>query len=749
MYNGDTKEFSLEENTEESFNEIKEIRYGEEIESLEDEIINNMEVEEEEKESPKKKKKNIFKAILNKWNKLSKKNKIIAIVIGVVILIAIIITLVLVFKKNPDEEVIDEPVVLEADNYRYENGKLFFLNQDGKDIGSYSCQNKKETLCYVAYSSNEDNFDVTTNVYEKGENNKQLPVNKRMSIINENYVFIYDNDSEESGSVFLHSIKENADYESYELVKEYDLEDNYVVAKNEEGNYGLLLFNGDSYEEVIDFKYDYLGVITENKETAQYLVAKKADKWYLIDYKGNEKTKAINDEIKNYSDSLVSVKDELGEYHLYDFKNNLVSEESYDYINFVNEYVLLVKNKELFITDLGLNKLYEEGIKIPNTTYNKLNIFNKKTGKLTSNEYSFGISVNNTTIELTLNKNPEPEVKLINTLESVVSANYENINYFDGKLYIYSDAEKTELLGTYTCNNKNNITTETSELDNCYFANNSEFSDNDMSYKENKVGILPVFNNRFVFIKDVPELSNEETINIVLYDLKDNKKIGTYRAVDANFYNGNTSITFAETTGSLLLVKNTKNYYGILKVNLSSIDSLETVKFNDKNKNIEKIKDNYIIEKSNGSYYMINSSGATLTSEFTGKIMGYNENYIKAKNGDHYAVYNYEAEKVSEKQFKYVELYDSFYAGVDSNNKVNLYKYDDQTPIYETSITLIVTSNYRDGKSFAATIEGSKYKITVYDTNGEGTDYYPPEKTVETTPELNTDTETEDELGAE
>ena len=79
------------------------------------------------------------------------------------ILIGLIIGLVLIFK--PEKEIKEEEsVILEADNYRYENGKLIFLNKNGEDIGTYTCENKKETLCYVAYSSDEDNFDITQEV---------------------------------------------------------------------------------------------------------------------------------------------------------------------------------------------------------------------------------------------------------------------------------------------------------------------------------------------------------------------------------------------------------------------------------------------------------------------------------------------------------------------------------------------------------------------------------------------------------
>ncbi len=728
MYNGDTKEFDLTDQNEENVNEIIEIRNGEEIETLEDDIIDNMSYEEPKLESSPKKK-NILKVIKDKWNDLTKKEKLIAILVGIILLLVITLLIVSLLKKDPEEKQPNEPdVVLEADNYRYENGKLFFLNSAGEDIGSYECQNKEEDLCYVAYSSNEDNFDVAKNVYED-----ESVVLKRMSIINDNYVFIYDNSSADAENILLYSIKENADYETYKLVKEYDLEDNYVIVKNSEDRYGALLFNDDSYEEKIDFAYDYLGIITENKDEAKYLVGVNASKWYLIDYSEKEKSKGTSSEIKNYNEDVIAVS-ENNEYSLIDYQNNLVTEETYDYITFKGEYVFLVKDDELFITDSGLNKLNEEGIELPNEDYNKINIFSKDNNKLVESRYSFGISINNNTIELTLN-DKEPVIKLINTLESVVSANYENISYFDGKLYIYSDAEKTNLLGSYECTNKNNITSDDSSLDNCYLANNSEFSDNDMSYAKNEVGLLPIFNNRFVFIKDNPEVTSADSMNIVLYDLASSKKLGTYRAIDAGAYNGKTGVNFVEGTGLLLIAKNTKDYYGILEVKLSEVGSLANVKFNDKYKKIEAIGSNYMLQKSTDTYYMIDKKGESLSSEFSGKVMGYKDKYVKVKSGSDYSVFTLDGNKISTKTFKYVELYNTFYAAVDSDNKVNIYEYNDttQTPLCNSGIALNIATNYKEGKSFSVTETKGIYTITVNKDDGSSTTNSCPEPVNEET----------------
>lgn len=715
MYNGDTKEFDFTENDDESVNEIIEIRNSEEVETLEDEIINNMSYKEPKEEAQKKKKKNIFKVIKDKWNDLSKKQKIIFIIIGVIILLAIVIALIFLLKKDPVTKNPEEPVVLEADNYRYENGKLFFLDSDGKDIGSYDCENKKETLCYVAYSSNEDNFDVEKNVYEDG-----TEVLERMRIINDNYVFIYDNASENDGNIIIYNIKENSTSESYELVKQYNkynLVKDYVVAKTTDGVYTLLLFNENGYEELLEEKYSYLGIITENKSPAELLVAQKNDKWYLIDFEGKEKTKAINYEIKEYNTKYISVINENGEYLLYDYQNKQVTEETYDYINFTFDYVLLVKNQKLTVFDSELSKLHEEPFKLQEDNYIDTNIFNEESGKLIENHYSFSLVMpqESNSIVVYINDGEDIKETLINTLESVVNKNYDNISYFDGKLYIYGDAEKNNVLGVYECSNKNIITSEDSTLDNCFIASNSEFSDNDMNYAEKRIGLLPIFNNRFVFIKDNPELTSAETMNIILYDLASSKKLSTYRAIDAGVFNGKQNVSFVEGTGLLLIAKNTKDYYGILKVNLSEVSSLANVKFGDKFKNIETINDNYLIQKSTDTYYLIDKTGTSISSEFSGKIMGYKNNYVKVKNGNEYSVFDLDGEEISNKKSKYVELYNTVYAAVDANDNINLYKYNDesQTPLCASSYKLGITSNYKEGNSFSVVENGDSYTIEI------------------------------------
>ncbi|MEG1150405.1 MAG: hypothetical protein RSE17_03860, partial [Bacilli bacterium] len=103
----------------------------------EDTLYDGVKVESNEK--PKKEKK-VKKE--SKWSKFSKKKKIIiiSIIVFLILLISGVLLYIFVFKK--DEVIEEKPnVIVEKDNYRYENGTLVLLDND-KEIGTYECKNK-------------------------------------------------------------------------------------------------------------------------------------------------------------------------------------------------------------------------------------------------------------------------------------------------------------------------------------------------------------------------------------------------------------------------------------------------------------------------------------------------------------------------------------------------------------------------------------------------------------------------------
>ena len=180
-------------------NEIVEIDENEEITKTQYDL---KEIEDDKNNKKKKVKKP------SKWSMLPKKTKIIIIVSIVVVLLIVVLLLLyfLVFKKDEAEnKKPEEPVVIvEKDNYRYEDGFLVIVDEEKNELGTYECSNKNEELCYVAYYSNEDDFDVSEQVYENG-----VPIDFRSDVFDDKYVFIYDNAEKEDGNVILYDLENN------------------------------------------------------------------------------------------------------------------------------------------------------------------------------------------------------------------------------------------------------------------------------------------------------------------------------------------------------------------------------------------------------------------------------------------------------------------------------------------------------------------------------------------------------------
>lgn len=236
-----------------------------------------------------------------KWSKLDKKKKIIIIasVCGIVLLVLGLVLYFVLFKKNEadnDEESSDEPIVIvEKDNYRYEDGKLVFINDQKNELGTYECENKNENLCYIAYYSNEDLFDVPEHVYENGSR-----VEKRSEVYSDRYVFVYDSTTRENGDLKLYDIDKQEVIDNYKLVKKID--DTEVIVKTSKDKYGVLKLEND-YENIVEMKYDYLGYIDESL----LIVAMQDLKYSLLDLSGKSVTKTIPGEIKNFNDEYLSV----------------------------------------------------------------------------------------------------------------------------------------------------------------------------------------------------------------------------------------------------------------------------------------------------------------------------------------------------------------------------------------------------------------------------------------------------------
>lgn len=682
----------MEEDILKEIEETNESKTSNEIVEIdENDEISNTQYDLEKVEEPLGKKKKEKKP--SKWSKLSKKAKIIIIVSAVVLLIVVVLLLWLfVFKKDNKQNEYKEPsVVLEKENYKYVDGKLIFLDQNKNELGSYECKNKNENLCYIAYYSNEDDFDEFKKVYESG-----LEVSVASDIYKDKYVFVYDDEKKENGEVTLYNIKDNKNEGVYSLVKEIN-KDKAIVKKNDK--YGIISFDEDVD---VSLDYEYMGYILDSKD----LIVATNNNYKLISFDGKDVSKTVPGKIMSYDSDNISVKNNTS-YHVYDYTGNMVIDKEFDYIRFADSYIIGANGKKLFAYDSKGNIMNMDGIKITNSDYNTKLIFNdelRQTGK----EEAFSASVSGKTLKIEYGD----EYAKINLSEGEVSSNMEYISYFQGKLYFYKDALKKEILGSYQCSYANNLSDSNQMLENCYLGKQSSIVNNN-----EYTSYLPIYNNRYVFIADTKSPNAND--NIVLYDLKNNKKLATYKSVDAAFESNDTTVNFVNTAGTLVVTKNTSDSFGLINVVSNSVDGVIPFKDKDTNATNESIKivnGYYITKRSDKTNHIYDTKGNEITKNMSIKsdIESFESEHILVKNENgKYMVFDMNGKVVSS-EYDYILIDKEYYVSVDSENILGLYKYDSEENKIGEKITL--DSNYKDSLNFG--IRSNRVVIT-YKQNNE------------------------------
>ncbi len=664
----------------------------------EDLALNNKEENIEPKEESQKIKKQNKKSFKNRWASLPKKKKILLIIIAILIFFLLIL-LILVFtlgKKKPhdnDEKEKDPVVVIEKENYIYEDGILKFLNAQEEEIGTYECQNKDEDKCYVASYSEEDNFDGPKNVYED-----ETLIERRSAIYLDNYVFIIDSDSKDN-DVILYNIKEEKEEETYNLVKGFTNSE-YVILQDKKGKYGLIEFIDETYETKLEFKYDYIGMENATSD----IVIQEKNKYTIYNKEGKPLSKPVEYKIKSYNKDHIVV-DNKG-YYLYDFEGELVSEEKSDFISLLDNYFVLINDNKLYIKDYENNKYNEDGIKLSNDNYNPLNIYDKNKTLIETKE-AYTLNLENNTIEVKYKNKNMDKSKMINTYEGKLSSELPYLNYFDGNLYFYKDEEKEELLGKYSCSNKNTIEKDTKSLSTCTVATESFYSKNDIEIDNSEnLGWIPVFNDRYVFVLDSIDTSKP---TIILQDIKENKTLSKYASVDAGGYTNETKVSFIESKEAYVMAKNKSNKYGMIRIG-DKVESAIPFNYDE----LEKMGDYYMVKESSGTYMLLDNAGQKMTDKYGYKITDYRGNYLKVTdNDDKCYIYDFEGNRIDDTGYKDIILYDEYYVLITQDNKLNIGEYGSYS--FSLSYDIDISEYYEN--DYQITRNSSGYTIKIKSTN--------------------------------
>ena len=678
---------------------------NEKVEIDENEEISNTQYDMEQVNIPKSKK----EKKPSKWSKLDKKKKII-IIVSIVIVLLVIVGIILYFLVFKKDNTVDKPkdpvVVIEKDNYRYEDGKLIFIDKDKNELGSYTCENKSENLCYVANFSNEDNFDSFKRVYESG-----LPIDNRTDIILNNYVFVYDNMKKENGNVVLYDISKEKVLDTYSLVKE--VKDSKIIYKKD-NKYGLIEISDNEVKDVIQNSYEYMGYI----EDTDALVVSANNNYSLVDFDGKELSKNVPGSIKTFDGSSISVKVGSNCY-IYGYDGKLKVEDGYDYIRFVDNYAIAADGKKLYVYDKDGSPMNMDGVRINSNSYNTKLIFNdnlRQVGK----EEAFNASVTGKTMRIEYGD----EAARINLNEGAFNKSLEYVSYFEGKLYFYSDSEKTELIGSYACNYANGVSEGDETLGNCFIAKESNIF---KSGEKIDNGYVPIYNKRYVFIADTKAPNAND--NIILWDLKDKKKIATYKSVDAGFHDITNKINYIDTAGTLVVSKSAEDdAYGVINIAQASVKGIIPFRIKDsdgsvsaKNISFKLVDDHYVIKRSDDTYHIYDNKGNELAKNVNTKyeIVKYKNGYLMVKNNDKYLIYDKDGKIISD-EYKNIIMENRFYITIDKDNVVGVFKYDSKNDLTRTLGEVIKLDSDDYAKELSYVVKDSILKIT-YSHDGSTT----------------------------
>lgn len=645
---------------------VEDTLYDEDKVSVEDD---EMVVTKENKKKPNKNRKKFS------FKNLTKKQKIIFIVsiCLIVLVIAFILIYFLVIKKDKkDLDNKETPVIVEKDNYIYNNGTLKFLDKDDKTIGEYDCENKDENKCFVAYLTNENNTDLPIYLDEK-----ESPLQRRSQIYNNKYVFVQDGET-----INLYNIVDKKKEGSYKTIKVGSTKENIVAYTDEKDKYGVISIN-DKVNELVKTKYDYIDIYNSDDT----FIVKDGSSYYLIK-NDNKISKDFSNEIISFNDKFI-----VSDNNLYDLNGNKVINKEYEYIILDKGFVFAIASRKMTIYDENLNKLNEEEVKLKTLDYKTAYIFDDKNSlKETKKPFEFNYSNGRLTITY------DDKEKTINVYEGTLSSKLDFVNYFDGKLYFYSDEDKENLIGKYTCKNKNDVTSKTTELTSCFVA------------KDNKIvnessGYIPIFNSSYAFISD-----ND---SVVLYDLKNSKNLSEYKAVDTGI--GSEKITHVSALNSLVYCQNTSDGFGA--ITFGSNGPAGVIAFSDnkseepsgKTLSISLMKDLLLVKREKKNFLYDKIGNEIASSSFD--IIDYVSSYMLVKNKDSYLVYSLKGNILSS-EGKYVKLYDDFFLLVNKDDTFNIYSYKDA----KTAILSVFIKNKGNAENIEIVSDDNGYVVKVNDT---------------------------------
>lgn len=631
----------------------------------------------------------VIKKEKSSYKKHRSKKGLVIVIISILVLVCVVGVLVYIlffYKPQSKPETPKEVVVIEKDNYLFKDGTLSFLNKSNKEIGTYDCINKDVNKCFLASFTVDDNRDVPKYLSLSGD-----AIDRKSGIYFDKYAFVQDGDS-----IVLYDFVNNKSLGEYSLIKDGNADsiqnEKIFVYKNSSDKFNIVKITNEEVSNLFSKDFDNASIIDSNEA----FVVKDGSNEYLISKSGEMLSSKIKGEIRNFNSKYISVF-ENNKYVLYDYYGVKVLDNNISFIEFNSPYIAVLIDKKLYIYDEELNKLNENGYTVSNKALVKEYLFDSK-NNLSEVKKSFEINFDEN--EITIEYNNKTTRKKINLAEVLINKQYDYVSYLDGILYFYSNKEKTEILGSYNCSNKNVVTFENSSYDNCFVAKNTKLIFD--SSKE----ITPIYNSKYALINDTKD-SNKNSINI--YDLTTSKKITVnYQTVDSKINNEN--INIIDTKENLIAAKDANGNYALFTLDANGLNVI--IRANDEEgnaKNITLFKDYYLVKRNKNCLY--SQDGKNIgCSEYS--IVDYKYGKMVVK-GTYYMIYNNGS--IISNDYEYVDLHENYYVGITKDDYLNVYKYDSKEGFLEQGLLIKNMADY--SKSYSISETSTSYLISIIESS--------------------------------
>jgi len=237
----------------------------------------------------------------------------------------------------------------------YYKNNIWFYDDNDNFLSKYECRTE---ICEISTPTIDDDA-YNINYY------KNTDV-KKVEIVDEIHTFITD-----GSLIYLYNVTNGKTLNGYKSLKNYNtkIENDIYILQNEEDLWGVLTI-GDSLNKVLDFEYDFIGLLNNVTEDgilkADKFIVQKDNKWFIVDNTNNIITGYIEDPIVDYTNDYIISKngdkvrifsyDNFEYLNMYNIKDYIIYE---DYIGIITDNFLLVYN--------NLSENYIKSITMENT----------------------------------------------------------------------------------------------------------------------------------------------------------------------------------------------------------------------------------------------------------------------------------------------------------------------------------------------------------------------------------------------